>query len=43
VVNEILGLVLVEDFLLGLEVVAVGKAELASALPSFSKLSETLE
>jgi hypothetical protein len=40
VVNEILGLVLVEDFLLRLEVIAAGSTKLATALHSFSKLLE---
>jgi hypothetical protein len=43
VVDEILGFVFVEDFLLRLEVVAAGRTGLAIALSSFSKLSGTQE
>jgi hypothetical protein len=43
VVDEILGFVLVEDFFLGLEVVAAERTGLAIALSSFPKLSGTQE
>lgn len=42
-VDEILGFVLVEDFFLGLEVVAAGRTGLAIALSSLAKLSGTQE